>query len=274
MISRIAAAFVLVFYIALLVDAGLEFLGLGDTTHVSWGMTLYWAQIELEPSCRASGGRSSSPGSRSCSPSLGLVFLLAGIDEVSNPRLRNAREAKRSTARRRTRSRRWCRDRAPIARDAASSCAGSRESPTATPFAPSTASTCRSRRRDPRPRRRVGLRQEHGRERRHADPAAARAASPAAASSSAARTWSRRSTRGAAPLPLAQRLDGLPERDERAQPGDAGRRPVRRHDAGARAHLEARRARSAPASCSSSSASTRGASARIRTSSPAACASA
>ena len=31
MISRIAAAFVLVFYIALLVDAGLEFLGLGDT---------------------------------------------------------------------------------------------------------------------------------------------------------------------------------------------------------------------------------------------------
>ena len=45
MISRIAAAFVLVFYIALLVDAGLEFLGLGDTTHVSWGMTLYWAQV-------------------------------------------------------------------------------------------------------------------------------------------------------------------------------------------------------------------------------------
>ena len=30
MISRIAAAFVLVFYVALLVDAGLEFLGLGD----------------------------------------------------------------------------------------------------------------------------------------------------------------------------------------------------------------------------------------------------
>ena len=30
MISRIAAAFVLVFYVAILVDAGLEFLGLGD----------------------------------------------------------------------------------------------------------------------------------------------------------------------------------------------------------------------------------------------------
>ena len=55
--------------------------------------------------------------------------------------------------------------------------------------------------------------------------------------------------RAAAPLPLAQRLDGLPERDELAQPGDAGRRPVRRHDAGARADLEAQRARSRPASC-------------------------
>ena len=49
-----------------------------------------------------------------------------------------------------------------------------------------------------------------------------------------------RSTEERAPVPLAERLDGLPERDERAQPGDAGRRPVRRHDAGARADLEAR----------------------------------
>ena len=44
MISRIAAAFVLVFYIALLIDAGLEFLGLGDQSATSWGVTLYWAQ--------------------------------------------------------------------------------------------------------------------------------------------------------------------------------------------------------------------------------------
>src|SRR6266511_4224795 len=44
MISRIAAAFVLVFYIALLTDAGLEFLGLGDQSKPRWGVTLYWAQ--------------------------------------------------------------------------------------------------------------------------------------------------------------------------------------------------------------------------------------
>ena len=38
MISRIAAAFVLVFYISLLTDAGLEFLGLGDVNVASWGV--------------------------------------------------------------------------------------------------------------------------------------------------------------------------------------------------------------------------------------------
>jgi peptide/nickel transport system permease protein len=87
MISRIAAAFVLVFYIALLVDAGLEFLGLGDTTHVSWGMTLYWAQtnstvlqVEWWPFL--------FPGLALVITVVGLTFLLAGIDEVSNPRLR------------------------------------------------------------------------------------------------------------------------------------------------------------------------------------------
>src|SRR5205823_10858796 len=45
MISRIAAAFVLVFYVALLVDSGLEFLGLGDQSATSWGVTIYWAQV-------------------------------------------------------------------------------------------------------------------------------------------------------------------------------------------------------------------------------------
>src|SRR5439155_12953707 len=45
MISRIAAGFVLVFYIAILVDAGLEFLGLGDMQKPSWGVALYWATV-------------------------------------------------------------------------------------------------------------------------------------------------------------------------------------------------------------------------------------
>ena len=87
MISRIAAAFVLVFYIALLVDAGLEFLGLGDTSHVSWGMTLYWAQTNSTV-LQGEWWPFLFPGLALVITVVGLVFLLAGIDEVSNPRLR------------------------------------------------------------------------------------------------------------------------------------------------------------------------------------------
>jgi peptide/nickel transport system permease protein len=88
MISRIAAAFVLVFYVALLVDAGLEFLGLGDSTHVSWGMTLYWAQTNSAV-LQGEWWPFLYPGLALVITVVGLVFLLAGIDEVSNPRLRS-----------------------------------------------------------------------------------------------------------------------------------------------------------------------------------------
>jgi len=90
MISRIAAAFVLVFYIALLVDAGLEFLGLGDTAHVSWGMVLYWAQTNSTV-LQGEWWPFLFPGLALVITVVGLVFLLAGIDEISNPRLRQSR---------------------------------------------------------------------------------------------------------------------------------------------------------------------------------------
>jgi peptide/nickel transport system permease protein len=90
MISRIAAAFVLVFYIALLVDAGLEFLGLGDHAKTSWGVTLYWAQTNSTV-LQGEWWPFFFPGAALALTVLGLVFLLAGIDEVSNPRLRAER---------------------------------------------------------------------------------------------------------------------------------------------------------------------------------------
>jgi peptide/nickel transport system permease protein len=90
MISRIAAAFVLVFYIALLVDAGLEFLGLGDTSHVSWGMVLYWAQTNSAV-LQGEWWPFLFPGLALVITVVGLVFLLAGIDEISNPRLRRSK---------------------------------------------------------------------------------------------------------------------------------------------------------------------------------------
>lgn len=94
MISRIAAAFVLVFYIALLVDAGLDFLGLGDTTHVSWGMVLYWAQTNSTV-LQGEWWPFLFPGLALVITVVGLVFLLAGIDEISNPRLRAMKKTKK-----------------------------------------------------------------------------------------------------------------------------------------------------------------------------------
>jgi peptide/nickel transport system permease protein len=94
MISRIAAAFVLVFYIALLTDAGLEFLGLGDMSKTSWGVTLYWAQVNSTV-LQGEWWPFFFPGAALAFTVLGLVLLLAGIDEVSNPRLRAERKQRR-----------------------------------------------------------------------------------------------------------------------------------------------------------------------------------
>lgn len=88
MIARIAAGWVLVFYISLLVDSGLEFLGLGDTTHVSWGMTLYWAQTNSAV-LQGEWWPFVFPGLALVITVLGLTLILAGIDEISNPRLRD-----------------------------------------------------------------------------------------------------------------------------------------------------------------------------------------
>jgi len=87
MISRIAAAFVLVFYIAILVSAGLEFLGFGDLQKASWGVALYWATVNSSV-LQGEWWAFVFPGLAIGLTVLGLTLVLAGIDEVSNPRLR------------------------------------------------------------------------------------------------------------------------------------------------------------------------------------------
>jgi peptide/nickel transport system permease protein len=94
MISRIAAAFVLVFYVAILTAAGLEFLGLGDMTHTSWGVTLYWAQVNSTV-LQGEWWPFLFPGLALAMTVAALVFILAGLDEVSNPRLRGDRPKRR-----------------------------------------------------------------------------------------------------------------------------------------------------------------------------------
>jgi peptide/nickel transport system permease protein len=94
MISRIAAAFVLVFYIAILVDAGLEFLGLGDSSKPSWGVALYWATVNSSV-LQGEWWSFVFPGLAIGVTVLGLTLVLAGIDEVSNPRLRGEKRRRR-----------------------------------------------------------------------------------------------------------------------------------------------------------------------------------
>jgi peptide/nickel transport system permease protein len=94
MIRRIAAAFVLVFYIAILVAAGLEFLGLGDLQKASWGVALYWATVNSSM-LQGEWWAFVFPGLAIGITVLGLTLVLAGIDEVSNPRLRAERVRRR-----------------------------------------------------------------------------------------------------------------------------------------------------------------------------------
>jgi peptide/nickel transport system permease protein len=101
MVARIAAAFVLVFYIAILVAAGLEFLGLGDSTKPSWGVALYWATVNSSV-LQGEWWAFLFPGLAIGITVLGLTLVLAGIDEISNPRLRVERPKKRRRFRRQT----------------------------------------------------------------------------------------------------------------------------------------------------------------------------
>jgi peptide/nickel transport system permease protein len=91
MISRIAAAFVLVFYVSILTAAGLEFLGLGDLSAQSWGVTLYWAQVNSTV-LQGEWWPFLFPGLFLALTVVALVLILAGLDEVSNPRLRKTRK--------------------------------------------------------------------------------------------------------------------------------------------------------------------------------------
>lgn len=94
MISRIAAAFVLVFYVAILVEAGLEFLGLGDFSKSSWGLSLYWAQNQSSV-LQGEWWPFLFPGLAIGLTVFALALVLTGIDEISNPRLRGLNSGRR-----------------------------------------------------------------------------------------------------------------------------------------------------------------------------------
>jgi peptide/nickel transport system permease protein len=98
MISRIAAGFLFVFYLSILFEAGLEFLGFGDVNSTTWGVTMYWAQNNSAV-LQGEWWHFFFPGLALAITVAALVFINYGIDELANPRLRQ-RPRRRSLLRR------------------------------------------------------------------------------------------------------------------------------------------------------------------------------
>ncbi|MBK0330961.1 ABC transporter permease [Brachybacterium sp. MASK1Z-5] len=72
---------------AILAEAGLEFLGLGDSSIVSWGTMLYWAQ-NSNALLTGQWALLFAPGLCIALLATSLTLINFGVDGISNPRLR------------------------------------------------------------------------------------------------------------------------------------------------------------------------------------------
>lgn len=75
---------------AILAEAGLEFLGLGDSSIVSWGTMLYWAQ-NSNSLLTGQWLLLFAPGLCIALLALSLTLINFGVDGISNPRLREGK---------------------------------------------------------------------------------------------------------------------------------------------------------------------------------------
>lgn len=71
---------------AILAEAGLSFLGLGDPNTVTWGIIIYWAQNN-QALLTDAWWTFIVPGVAICILGLSLILINYGIDEITNPRL-------------------------------------------------------------------------------------------------------------------------------------------------------------------------------------------
>jgi len=94
-LSIVAASFVTTTIQVLLAVAGLQFLGLGNSTEVSWGNMLYEAR-NSSALLLGDWWWFAPPGICIALLGMGLALLNFGIDELADPRLRSERPAKRS----------------------------------------------------------------------------------------------------------------------------------------------------------------------------------
>lgn len=93
-VAIVAAGLVGTVIYAILAQVGLEFLGLGDVTIISWGTMFYWAQNN-EALLLGAWWWFLAPGCCVALLGAGLAFINFGIDELANPRLRRERRAKK-----------------------------------------------------------------------------------------------------------------------------------------------------------------------------------
>ncbi len=93
-IALVASTFIGTFVYAILSEVALEFLGLGDISKATWGVILYWAQINA---ALITGKWWQFVPAGLCIAFLcaGLTFINFGIDELANPRLRTERPLRR-----------------------------------------------------------------------------------------------------------------------------------------------------------------------------------
>ena len=90
LLTLIAANVVLMITTAIVGEAGLDFIGLGNPSVVSWGTMLYWAQADALFGSRAGVAWwwILAPGISIALVGLGAVLVSLSIENVFNPRLR------------------------------------------------------------------------------------------------------------------------------------------------------------------------------------------
>jgi peptide/nickel transport system permease protein len=88
MTSLVVSAWIGAVLYAILTEAGLSFIGLGDANTVSWGTILYWAQ-QNQALLVGAWWTFLIPGACIALVGLSLTLINYAIDEITNPRLRS-----------------------------------------------------------------------------------------------------------------------------------------------------------------------------------------
>ena len=88
MTSLVVSSWIGAVLFAILAEAGLEFIGLGDPNSVTWGTIIYWAQNN-QALLTGAWWTFVPPGVAIALVGLSLTLINYAIDEITNPRVAN-----------------------------------------------------------------------------------------------------------------------------------------------------------------------------------------